>query len=300
MFAKQLVALSSLTTLFFFLLAADGVSAVAVDGHSTHHHAGVNASHIQELVERGGSKKVMLAWGLGNDKSIHNAIGSKTGAIHTWSLSQPSATKNLGLKFFPTIWGKKDIGKIASSLKGANGDVTVLTFNEPQERGQSNLSPETAASLWKQHIQPLRKKGYKLCCPATSGNPNGITWMDNFFKACKGGCTCDYMGVHFYDTTATKLKAWVNRWRKYKKPLIISEFADHNFNGPQQPNNDQVWQFYTSAIPWLHAQKDIAWYAPFGWFLNHNEGGVQNNVLLLKSNHHPSPLGSYVKNYRPT
>jgi len=240
----------------------------------------------------------MLAWAIGdNTKAANAAVGPKVGAFHTWSLDAPSIMKQKGLKFFPTIWGEKDISKISSKLKGANGDVMVLTFNEPQERGQSNLSPSRAAQLWKEHIQPLRKKGYKLCCPATSGNPNGITWMKDFFKECNGGCTCDAHGVHFYDTTFEKLQHWINEWRQFKKPLIVSEYADQNFNGGRQPTKSEANDFYHKSIPWLDAQGDVLYHAPFGWFTGGNEGGVNDNVLLLNHDGSATSLGKFVANH---
>lgn len=53
------------------------------------------------------------------------------------------------------------------------------------------MDPYTAAALWKQHIEPKRNQGYKLCSPAMSSRPNGQQWMAEFMKACDG-CHVSY------------------------------------------------------------------------------------------------------------
>ena len=50
------------------------------------------------------------------------------------------------------------------------------------------MDPTWAATVWKQHIEPKRSKGYKTCSPAMSSRPNGFQWMADFMKACDS-CT---------------------------------------------------------------------------------------------------------------
>ena len=63
------------------------------------------------------------------------------------------------------------------------------------------MSPEDGASLWKQHIEPKRALGYQTCSPATSSNPNGLTWVQNFLTACDGGCTVSIIRWQYHDST---------------------------------------------------------------------------------------------------
>lgn len=76
----------------------------------------------------------------------------------------------------------------------------VLGFNEPDgsSNGGSNVPADTAAQTWIREIEPLRKQGVKLGAPAVTGAPSGFTWLQNFFSACNGNCTPDFLPVHFY------------------------------------------------------------------------------------------------------
>lgn len=58
----------------------------------------------------------------------------------------------------------------------------------PEISGQSNIDPQTAASLWQQNIQPKKQLGYNLISPAVTSDAAGIPWLQQFFQACQG-CT---------------------------------------------------------------------------------------------------------------
>lgn len=62
--------------------------------------------------------------------------------------------------------------------------------SRPNEVHQSNMPPSHGAYLWKTYIQPLKDQGYRLIAPATSSNPNGMTWMKEFMKECDGCTVC--------------------------------------------------------------------------------------------------------------
>ena len=51
------------------------------------------------------------------------------------------------------------------------------------------MSPEWAAQVWIENIEPLRHQGYQLISPATTSAPTGIDWMRRFLDACNGRCT---------------------------------------------------------------------------------------------------------------
>ena len=69
----------------------------------------------------------------------------------------------------------------------------VLTFNEPDmisAWGGSEIAVATAVSLFKQYVQPLAAKGYKLGAPAVSASAQGTQWIQDFVNQCTG-CTID-------------------------------------------------------------------------------------------------------------
>lgn len=125
---------------------------------------------------------------------------------------QPTASlKSTSLSFVPMLWGATDADDAARStafrdgvraLVRAGQNIThVLGFNEPDgstATGGSNMPADLAASAWKREIEPLRADGIKVGCPAVTGSPTGFEWLQNFFTACDGGCTPDFIPVHFY------------------------------------------------------------------------------------------------------
>lgn len=88
------------------------------------------------------------------------------------------------------------------------------------------MSPETAASAWKQFMEPFAGKA-KLCSPAITngGAPMGEAWLDAFLSACTG-CTVDCVTLHIYDSatnTAYYQKYISDAGKKYGKPVWVTE-----------------------------------------------------------------------------
>ncbi|KAE9399142.1 hypothetical protein BT96DRAFT_994259 [Gymnopus androsaceus JB14] len=123
-----------------------------------------------------GGAKGCLAWPNGDQPYLGDYKTDKTNVIYTWNVSAPSNAKSLGFTFVPQFWGPAFASSFSSTVVAGYAKY-LLGFNEPNEPGQSNLDAETAAALWKQYIEPLKAKGYRLGSPATSSDPNGLSWM---------------------------------------------------------------------------------------------------------------------------
>lgn len=139
-------------------------------------------------------------------------------------------------EFVPMLWGAPASGdtstpfldSVRSQISSGANITHVLGFNEPDgthATGGSNIAPQVAADEWKRQLEPLRKDGIKLGAPAVTGSPDGMTWLDDFFTHCDGGCNPDFMPVHFYgsfeamaakigEVTAKypKMGVWVTEW----------------------------------------------------------------------------------------
>ena len=87
-----------------------------------------------------------------------------------------------------------------SQIKEGADIKYVLGFNEPDGRdnGGSNVPVDLAAETWIREIEPLKKLGVKLGAPAVTGAPTGFAWLQNFFSACNGRCSIDFIPVHWY------------------------------------------------------------------------------------------------------
>jgi len=93
-------------------------------------------------------------------------------------------------------WGSGGISSLASQIGNA---TYLLAFNEPDLTSQSNLSPATAAQLFKQYIQPIqaKNKNLKVGAPAVSAAPGGRVWLASFLTACNG-CKFDFLPIVSY------------------------------------------------------------------------------------------------------
>jgi hypothetical protein len=168
---------------------------------------------------------------------------------------------------------------------------TALFINEPNEAGQANMSPQDAVGLWNQYMEPLRAQGYRLGSAATSSNPNGLTWMQNFFSACNGGCQPDFMAVHWYDVSTQNFKDYVNLWHTtFGKNIWVTEFAFQNFNGGAQGSLGDIQGFMGDVTSWMDQQSFVEKYCWFGAM--HDMTNVNPLNSLMQADGSPTPLGN--------
>ena len=148
------------------------------------------------------------------------------------------------------------------------------------------MDPQTAAALWKQYIEPQVAKGYKTCSPAMSSRPNGKNWMSDFMAACKDCTVCahivslhaaidsfmyqvDYQCVHWYDIGFDNLKTYLTDYHnQLGLPILLTEFADQNFNGGAQASQGEIFQFMGQALKFFDETDWILAACPFGTSLS--------------------------------
>lgn len=114
-------------------------------------------------------------------------------------------TTNPNLTFIPMLFSTAETSttflSTVESLLNEGPVPFVFSYNEPDgdtSSGGSDITPVAAAANWKAQLEPLRAMGVKLGAPAVTGSPSGFTWLQSFFEACDGGCTADFMTVHWY------------------------------------------------------------------------------------------------------
>jgi len=238
-------------------------------------------------VAGGSSGKFALAWPNG-DSWLSNWKGASM--LYTWTPACPDSAKSLGIGCAPMLWGWNQVSQFQSTVKAGYSNI-AMAINEPNEAGQSNMSPESGAQLWQTYVEPLRNEGYELVSPVTSSNPNGFVWVQNFLKACNGNCNFDKIALHFYDTTFQKFQDYVNKWHTAfpDKKMWITEYACVNFNGGDQPSDSEIADFHHQAAPWLNSLDFVEFYMPFGAMLGMD--GVDPANQLMKSDGTPNDLG---------
>jgi hypothetical protein len=239
----------------------------------------------------GKGKKAGLAWPNGNQWLSYWKTGGVNG-LYTWTPDCPSNAKSLGFECFPMLWGWNQESHFKSVVKPGYAK-TVLGMNEPNERGQANMSPKDAVTLWNRSIRPLKKQGMRLVSPATTCGPAGLKWQQDFFKACGGKCDVDVVALHWYNNNLNDFKTRVTAYHKAfpDMPLWITEMAAHSFNGGRQLSSSEVQQFMKDAMAWMDSQSYIERYFWFGAMPNMPDGvGSQNQ--LMGSDHKPNKLGA--------
>jgi len=204
---------------------------------------------------------------------------------------------NTSLEFVPMLWGAPISTADNSFLMNVTGQVlnganitAVMSFNEPDgttATGGSNVDPTLAASTWIREILPLRKLGLLLGAPAVTGANSGFTWLQEFFDACGGNCTADFIPVHWYgdfsglashigqiQATYPQLKVWVTEFA-----LEDSDLAD-----------SQV--YFNTSCEYFDRLENITRYSYFGAFRS-DVSNIGPNATMLTSNGLLTDIGSW-------
>jgi len=246
------------------------------------------ASNSDNPPPQGNRGKVGLAWANGDNPDIANFVTDAVGYVYTWSPQKPGNVEKLGLQFCPMLWGDRQIQQFQELVVKGYANC-VFGMNEPNEKGQSNMPPSHGAYLWKTYIQPLKDQGYRLIAPATSSNPNGMTWMKEFMKECDG-CTFDGMAIHNYSPLAKEFIAYCNLWyNTFGLPLWATEFACQNFDGGPQCTQSGIFSYMSTITSWMQNTPWIEAYFAFGVMTNLQ--GVNQEDALMNGEGKPTDLG---------
>jgi len=189
----------------------------------------------------------------------------------------------------PMFWGPNQEADFKKLVVKGYANI-AMGFNEPNEPGQSNMNAGDGASLWIQYLEPLLNEGYELVAPTTSSNPNGRTWVDQWYKDCNGKCNPTYHGVHYYDITSAGMITYMQQWHSaYGKPIMATEFACQNFNSGAQCSVSQTNAFWKSVVEFMESTEWVTAY--FGFGIMTNMQGVNTDNQLMTSAGKPTALG---------
>jgi hypothetical protein len=183
------------------------------------------------------------------------------------------------MEFDPMVWGSQI--PAASSLAHAQ---YLLTFNEPDNAQQSNMSPSAAANLWPQIEKLATANGIPYI--VSPGVSSSVSWLQSFFADCQG-CKVDYVAVHFYGCTLDTQGGWIGlteylqQFYQFNRPIWLTEFScDGKQTVAAQTSYMQV------AVPYLEGNDHIFRYS---WF-SHDQ--IPNGMLTQGDNGPLSSLGA--------
>lgn len=201
-----------------------------------------------------------------------------------------SVYSNYSLDYVPMAWNGSFNKEAMRAFLSTHPDVKyLLGWNEPNFTTQANMTPSEAAAQW-HHLEELADEfNLKLVSPAVNYcdqcvSEDGMTYtdpvkyLDAFFEACEG-CRVDYIAIHSYMGNASALQWFVGLFKKYNKPIWLTEFA----NWENNPTLQDQKSFMVGAVDYLENDEDVfryAWFtgrhsgAPFIGLLNTSQSGV--------------------------
>ncbi|KAG5637051.1 hypothetical protein H0H81_005963 [Sphagnurus paluster] len=247
-----------------------------------------------------GSGKAGLGWPQDDDTALINFKTNQVTAydlfssipvlIYNWSPWISTKAKSLGYNAIPMMWGEKQAADFKRLVVRGYAE-TVLGFNEPNQSGQSDMTPQRAAQLWQEYIQPLKPQGYSLITPACTNAPSGKTWQQEFMAACKG-CSFDGLAIHWYGTKAQDFIDYITDMHNtFGLPIWVTEYACQSFDGrTPQCTKDQVFSFMSQTKNFMD---NTPWVARYFWFgAMYDMGNVNSLNQLLGPGGKPTALGN--------
>jgi len=163
-----------------------------------------------------------------------DAIHRGVSWLYNWGIQYPSTLEmlpdNAFLDYVPMAWNGSWSADQLRSHKSAHPECTyLLTFNEPNLTDQANLTPDQAARLWPDLRDVARELDLKIVAPAMNygtliGYGDPIRWLDDFFSLIPLS-EVDAIAIHCYMNIPAAVRWYVERFRKYGKPIWMTEFC---------------------------------------------------------------------------
>ncbi|RFU81578.1 glycoside hydrolase [Trichoderma arundinaceum] len=183
---------------------------------------------------------------------------------YNWDSSAVLLTPNVN--YVPMLWGISHLNGWDSHAQAAiaNGAEALLSFNEPDNAEQANMSPIDAAILHNSYMNKYSTKAL-IGSPAVtnSDKPNeGIMWLKQFISACAslpGGCSIDFCAVHWYSDAQFADSLFRHLEAAYKvcgRPIWLTEYAAFG-------QDDKVMSFLETMIPRLDSLAYVHKYSYF-------------------------------------
>ena len=177
-----------------------------------------------------------------------------------------------GIQFVPMIWGGKNLNPRDEADAKRTGAGILLTFNEPDNPGQSHMTVAEALTAWPQ----LEALGMTLGSPAVAEDPtkpNG--WLAQFMAGAKAsGYRVDFICVHAYQSnfnpeaaTERLVKTLQTVYSLYHLPIWLTEYAMASWPGNRTLTPDFATQaaFARVSAPALESLPFLQRYA---WYVD--------------------------------
>ncbi len=208
---------------------------------------------------------------------------------YNWGSGPSAGIQYEGIEYVPMVWKETNASNFKTRVERAKnqGYKYMLTFNEPDLRGQCEMSVNDVYNVW-QGIEGVN--GIKISSPVTAGWPEASTnWFQPFMnKLNSSDYDPDFISIHCYPDNfgGAKMAEWFVEtvvdwtWEKYHKPIWITEFSTSGQYVTATGGNGTK-EFWETVMPLLDKRTYVVRYAAFG-FNAANVGDKKNgpNVAL--------------------
>ena len=227
---------------------------------------------------------------------------------YNWSIKPESTVASVfeeyGFAFIPMTWNDNyNEANLREYLDNHPETRYILAFNEPNFIEQAKMTPTQVAAAWPKLEAIADDYNLEIVSPAVNfcGNcvsENGTTYtdpfdfLDDFFEACPD-CRVDHIAVHSYMNTVSALEWFIGEFKRYGKPIWLTEFAGWEENGNIGSVEDQI-DYLIGAVNFLENDTSVFRYA---WFIGRYDG-IENYpyIDLLGANGELTALGEVYKN----
>lgn len=207
---------------------------------------------------------------------------------------------NYGVEFAPMAWNGAFNDQAMRDYIAGNPNVKyILAFNEPNFIDQANMTPSQAAAEWYRLEAIADEFDLKIVSVAMNfcGNcvtENGTTYydpidyFDDFFAVCPD-CRVDAISIHAYMEDVGGVEWYVNLFKKYNRPIWMTEFSAWNDTTTLE---DQK-RFLIQTVDYFENDDDVERYA---WFTGRRNGHPYNGLFDYRQSGVLNELGSIYVN----
>jgi len=197
--------------------------------------------------------------------------------FYNWGITPTSAISssyNQYLDYCPMAWNGVN-ASVLRTFKSAHPECAyILAFNEPNLTNQANMTPTQAAAKWPDLKAIATELNLKIISPAMNygtlpGYSDPITWLDEFFTKVPLS-DIDGIAIHCYMSNPTSVASYVSLFKKYGKPIWLTEFCAWDGLTAATFTPDQQKDYMVEAVTLLENDTNVFRYA---WFQGRNSSG---------------------------
>lgn len=194
------------------------------------------------------------------------------------------------MDYCPMAWsGSYDADKIRAYKQAHPNTRYLLAFNEPNLTDQANMTPTEAAAYWSKVVALAKELGLKLVSPAMnygtlSGYSDPVKWLDEFFAQPEVSLDDVYaISVHCYMSSPSAVKNYIEMFRKYGKPVWLTEFCAWD---PVPSSVENQMSYMCAVLNYLEQEALVERYA---WFIPRSSAAV-DKAPYMQLLTHTSPV----------